>query len=345
VIVRTLKIALRAVLLLAVAAGAGVQVAQAQSGFFPTPAEIAQQTSAGLEQLVAPIALYPDELVAEVLAASTYPTEVVEAASWIRQRPTLTGTPLADAVDSQSWDPSVKALTQFPSVLYNMEQNLSWISALGSAYTSQPGAVMDAVQLLRQRAQAAGTLASTSQQSVTTQGQDIVIQPADPATVYVPAYDPWFAYGAPLDAYPGWVDVPDVYYGGPGLYFGAGFGIGLFAGYGFGYHHWNPDWRHHDVDYDHHHWESRSPTFSPPRAPFHSPGPVIRGGAPNFARAPGPFSGFDHGGIAHGFAGRGNSSLGGAGGHGGGFARAGGGGGGGFHGGGGGGSHGGGGHH
>jgi hypothetical protein len=139
-----------------------------------------------LDQLVAPIALYPDALVAQVLAASSYPAEVVEAARWMRQNSSLQGQALAQQVDQQSWDPSVKALTQFPSVLQNMSKNLSWTSALGDAYVSQQQSVVDAVQTMRQRAQSSGNLKSTPQQTVTTQGQTIVIEPANPDLVYVP---------------------------------------------------------------------------------------------------------------------------------------------------------------
>ena len=126
---------------------------------------------------MAPIALYPDPLVAQILAASTYPSEIVEAWRWMRQSG-LKGAQLANAVDPQPWDPSVKALTQFPSVLDNMNKNLHWTSALGDAYVNQQEDVLNAVQVLRQRAQVAGNLQNTSQQTVTTQGQTIAIEPA-----------------------------------------------------------------------------------------------------------------------------------------------------------------------
>src|SRR4051795_7830942 len=118
----------------------------------------AQMTPEYLQDLVAPIALYPDELVAQVLAASTYPTEIVQAERWLQQHSTLKGTQLADAVNEQPWDPSVKALTQFPSVLANLDTNLSWTSALGDAYFNDQQNVTTAIQALRKRAQDAGTL-------------------------------------------------------------------------------------------------------------------------------------------------------------------------------------------
>jgi Protein of unknown function (DUF3300) len=198
-----------------------------------------------LQQLVAPIALYPDALVAQVLAASTYPTEIVEADRWMQNHSNLKGQELAGEVDKQPWDPSVKALTQFPSVLENMDKNLSWTSSLGDAYANQPQDVMDAVQAMRQQARKAGHLNSDEQENVTTQGNTIVIQPADPDVVYVPAYDPWLVYGDPIVAYPGWYPVPGIFYGGPGLYFGAGFGIGFSGGFGWGWNHWGWDWHGH----------------------------------------------------------------------------------------------------
>ncbi|HEY3152321.1 MAG TPA: DUF3300 domain-containing protein, partial [Candidatus Binatia bacterium] len=164
----------------------------------------AQVTAEKLQQLVAPIALYPDELVAQVLAAATYPTEIVEANRWLQENSSLKGAQLADAVDKQSWDPSVKALTQFPSVLANMDKNLSWTSALGDAYFNQSQDVLNAVQVMRKRAQSAGTLKTTAQETVTTKDQTVIIEPANPEIVYLPEYDPWVVYGAPLLAYPGY---------------------------------------------------------------------------------------------------------------------------------------------
>src|SRR6201988_233273 len=174
----------------------------------PPAIQPVQLTAEQLQQLVAPIALYPDELVAQILAASTYPTEIVEAERWLQQNSSLKGAQLASEVDKQSWDPSVKALTQFPSVLANMDKNLSWTSALGVAYFNDQQAVLDAVQVMRKRAQNAGTLKSTAQENVTTQGSTIIIEPANPQVVYLPAYDPWIVYGAPLAVYPGYIAGP-----------------------------------------------------------------------------------------------------------------------------------------
>src|SRR5919108_5933784 len=164
-----------------------------------------------LQQLVAPIAVYPDALVAQILAAATYPEQVVEADRWMQQHTELQGEQLAQEVNQQPWDPSVKALTQFPSVLANLDKNLSWTSALGDAYVNQQQDVLNAVQAMRKRAQDAGTLKSTPQQTVTTQGQTIIIEPANPGVVYVPEYNPWIVYGPPVVAWPGWYAYPGLF--------------------------------------------------------------------------------------------------------------------------------------
>lgn len=221
----------------------------------------AQQTPDQLQQLVAPIALYPDSLVAQILAASTFPDQIVLADRWVQAHPDLKDQALAQAVDQQPWDPSVKALAAFPSVLGNMDKNLSWTSALGDAYYNQQQDVMDAIQVMRQRAQAAGTLNTTPQQTVSTQDSNIVIEPANPDVVYVPAYDPWVVYGEPILAWPYWYPYPGIWYDGPYLSFGLGFGIGFFGGFGWGWGHWGFDWHHHYPVFDHNRYFSRSNTF------------------------------------------------------------------------------------
>src|SRR5256885_1028357 len=217
---------------------------------------VAGQTPEQLQQLVAPIALYPDALVAQILAASAYPTEIVEADRWVQQHSDLKGQQLAQAVDQQSWDASVKAVAQFPSVLGNMDKNLSWTSSLGDAYVNQQQDVLDAVQTMRKRAQQAGNLKTTPQENVVTQGQTIVIQSAKPDVVYVPTYDPWLVYGPPVVAYPGWFWYPGLYAVGPGISFGFGFGIGFFGGFGWGFHHWGFDWHDRFVRHDHDRYEA-----------------------------------------------------------------------------------------
>ncbi|MGA7058196.1 MAG: DUF3300 domain-containing protein [Terriglobales bacterium] len=221
----------------------------------------AQQTPQQLQRLVAPIALYPDSLVAQVLAASTFPEQVVEADRWVQANPDLKGDALGKAVDQQPWDPSVKALAAFPSVLGNMDKNLSWASSLGDAYFNQQADVMDAVQVMRRRAQAAGDLKTTEQQTVTTQGSTIEVAPTNPDVVYVPAYDPWLVYGDPIMAWPGWYPYPGIWFGGPYLSWGGGFGIGWFGGYGWGWGHWGFNWGGGYAMYGGGRYYSRSNTF------------------------------------------------------------------------------------
>jgi hypothetical protein len=317
----------------------GVSVAQADQSAAQPPVQAAQQTPEQLQQLVAPIALYPDALVAQILAAATYPDQVVEADRWLQKHTDLKDEKLGKEVDKQPWDPSVKALVEFPSVLANMDKNLSWTSSLGDAYVNQQQDVMNAVQVMRDRAQKAGNLKSTSQEKVSNQGQNIVIEPADPEVVYVPEYDPWLVYGDPIGIWPGWYWYPGLFFDGPGIAFGFGFGIGFFGGFGWGWGHWGYDWHHHGILFDRHAYVSHSRVFVN-RNSFNRAGGFHGGG---FAGGRGfgesqhgfggthssAFSGFNHGGVARGFSARGQSSFGG-GFHGGGF------GGGGFHGGGGG---------
>ena len=301
-----------------------------------------KQSAQELQQLVAPIALYPDALVAQILAASTYPTQIVEADRWMQRHSNLKGEELAKEVDNQDWDPSVKAMTQFPSVLENMDKNLSWSSSLGEAYVSQPQDVTDAVQELRKEAREAGHLNSNEQEKVTANGNTIIIEPANPEVVYVPAYDPWLVYGAPIIAYPGWYPEPGIFWGGVGMSFGIGFGVGFFGGFGWGWHHWGYDWHDRRAFFDHHEFESHSREFG--HEGFHHGdfghggfdhahggfghgggfhGPSGFHGGSNFRAQSGMHSGalggFSHGGDVRSFSSRGRSSFGGGGFHGGGF--------------------------
>ena len=221
----------------------------------------AQKTPEQLQQLVAPIALYPDSLVAQILAASTFPEQVVEADRWVQAHADLKGDDLAKAVDQMSWDQSVKALTGFPTVLANMDKNISWTSSLGDAYYNQEQDVMDAVQLMRDRADQSGNLKDTEQQRVKKEGSTIVIEPANPEIVYVPAYDPWLIYGYPVPAWPGWYPVPGIWFGGPYISFGFGYPLGWYGGYGWGWRHWDSDWGHRRVYHDHERYYSHSTTF------------------------------------------------------------------------------------
>jgi uncharacterized membrane protein YgcG len=280
----------------------------------PLSAPAPRQSTQELDQLVAPIALYPDALVAQILAAATYPTQIVEADRWLQEHPDLKGDALAKAVDGQSWDSGVKALTQFPGLLGMMDKNLSWTSSLGEAYVDGQQNVLDEVQVMRRRAQQAGNLKNTQQESVTTQGNTIVIEPANPQVVYVPEYDPWVVYGDPLAFYPGWIGVPGFFFDGPGIGFGLGIGIGLFGGFGWGWHSWGTDWHGHGLIHDHHAYVSHSRAFGNHngfgggRAGVAHAGGI---GAAHGGTHSGAFSGFSHGGDARAFSSRGRSSFGG----------------------------------
>ena len=215
----------------------------------PAPT-VAPLTTDQLDSLVAPIALYPDALVAQVLAASCYPEEVAFADDWLGQNSNLQGSALTQAIDQQPWDPSVKALTQFRSVLHDLAKNLSWTSSLGQAFSNQQSDVMTAVQVMRAKAQAAGALQSSSQIKVVRQSpQTIVIEPADSNVVYVPQYNPTVVFGAPLlvPAYTPPVAVAAGVSFGAGVAIGAalgggGFVAGGFGGGGWGFGAWGMNW-------------------------------------------------------------------------------------------------------
>jgi len=205
-----------------------------------------------LHALVAPIALYPDPLVAQMLAAATFPDQVAIANYWLQQNKTLGGQALMHKVNEQTWNASVKALTQFPSVLDNMANNLTWVSTLGEAYHNQLSEVMAAIQTLRAQAKAQGNLKSGPQITVTQESpQTIVIEPSNPQVVYVPQYNPTVIYGTPY-ATPGYTAGEMAV--GSLLGFGAGVAIGAMAGggcCGWGWGSWNADWHGGTVVYNH----------------------------------------------------------------------------------------------
>ncbi len=260
---KTLAIAL--MILLAFPPGA-LLAADAQAGSQQGPPQGPPPLSAAqLEQLLAPIALYPDALLSQVLMASTYPLEVVEAARWSQANPKVTGKALDEAMQKQNWDPSVKSLATFPSVLAMMNDKLDWTEQLGNAFLDQQKDVMDAVQRLRAKAQAQGALKSSPQQTVvvhpatSTAPQVIVIQPAQPEVVYVPSYNPTVVYGA--WAYPAYPPYP-VY---PPGYVAATSMISFSAGVAAGYAMWgNFDWPDHDVDIDVNHYTNFTHVSPPP---------------------------------------------------------------------------------
>jgi len=198
----------------------GIAPAAANEEAQPIPAE-------ELDSLVAPIALYPDPLLAQTLAASTYPLEVIQLEQWYANNKYLKDKALADAVAKQPWDPSVQALVAFPDVVQRMAGNIQWTTDLGNAFLAQQSDVMDAVQRMRAKAQGTGNLKTNAQQEVETQTveggeQVIVVEQANPEVVYVPSYDPQMVYGTPPPAYPYYPYTYPGYYAGMGLAFGTG---------------------------------------------------------------------------------------------------------------------------
>ena len=225
-------------------AGMGT-VALAQAPAMPPPAQAQSQTlpPQQLDNLAAPIALYPDPLLGQVLAACTYPVELVEAQQWLQANGNLHGQELTDAARQQTWDASVQAMVAMPDVLAKLNQDIRWSTDLGNAFLAQPADVMAAVQRLRARAQSNGKLQSSPQETVTTQTQNdqqaIEIQPADPQIMYVPTYDPSYIWGAPV-----WGAYPSLYYPPYGFGWYPGFNVGLcFGGWGgWGGWGWGPNW-------------------------------------------------------------------------------------------------------
>src|SRR5262245_54704605 len=179
-----------------------------------------------LDALVAPIALYPDPLLAQTLAASTYPLEVSQLQQFLTTHPGLQGQALADAVAAQPWDPSVQALAALPDVVYRLSSNIQWTTDLGNAFLAQESDVMNAVQRMRLKAEGTGALKSTPQQTVETQvvqnREVIVIEEANPQTVYVPWYNPVAVYGEPLYPYPSIYYPAATYWGAAAIGFGLG---------------------------------------------------------------------------------------------------------------------------
>jgi len=224
---------------------------QAQATTPATTAAAVKIPNDQLDSLVAPIALYPDPLLAQVLAASTYPLEIIQLQQWMSKHPDLKGEALAAAVEKENWDPAVQGLAALPDVIKRLGDDIKWTADLGNAFLAQQSDVMDAVQRMRKKASAAGNLKTTEQQKVTTQvvqtKEVIVIQQANPQVIYVPAYNPVVVYGPPIYPY------PPIYYPPPGYYaagvaigFGVGIAMGAFwGGGGWGY---GPRWGYGSVN-------------------------------------------------------------------------------------------------
>ncbi len=249
---QSLSVGLSVVLFFTLGPGAATSMASQSSGTAATstsasayPGQGVPATAEELQAIVAPIALYPDALVAQILSAATFPDQVAIASYWIEQNKGLTGSALVTAVDKQSWDSSVKALTQFPSVLNNMATNLSWTSQLGEDYHNQTAEVMTAIQTLRAKAKEAGNLKTTPQVTVVQQSpQVIVIQPTNPQVVYVPYYNSAVVYGYPY-VVPAYVAPPpstaDVVAAGV-IGFGLGIAVGAMMSSSWGYSTWGCHW-------------------------------------------------------------------------------------------------------
>jgi hypothetical protein len=205
-------------------------------------------SQAELEQIMAPIALYPDEVLAQILIASTYPIEVVQADRWAKQNSGLKGDALTAALEKQPWDPSVKSLVNFPQVLTMMSEKLDWTQKLGDAFLAQQQDVMKSVQTLRAKAQASGNLKTTKEQKVIVEKETIIIQPASPQVVYVPTYNPTVVYGT--WAYPAY---PPAYYYPPGYVAGTAFwsfAAGVAVGAAWGYAWGNCNWHGGSINYN-----------------------------------------------------------------------------------------------
>jgi len=224
---------------------AGMSQEKAAEKTAEKPAISAEQ----LDSLVAPIALYPDPLLAQTLAASTYPLEIVQLYQWLGKNSGLKDQALADAVEKQPWDPSVQAMAALPEVVKRLAEDIQWTTDLGNAFLTQQADVMAAVQRMRKKAQDQGKLTSTDKQKVETKVVEsssvIVVEQANPQVVYVPVYDPVVVYGPPVYPYPP-IYYPPYPYGGMAISFGVGVAMGAFwGGGGWG---WGCSWGHNDID-------------------------------------------------------------------------------------------------
>ncbi len=250
------------------------------------PAAPVQALSAeDLEQLLAPIALYPDALLAQILAAATYPVQVAVADQWLEQMQAQGyGSPdqiAAGAQEQTSWDPSIKALTAFPDVLDMLNHNLEWTTNLGNAYYNQPQDVMQTVQVLRDRAEQAGNLQTTPQEDVTNDQGYIDLAPTNPQQVYVPTYNPWDVYGPPIAPYPGFSFIGALgdFFGGVPIQYGLSFALGAFDHMPFGWFAWGCDWMGHGLLFNHSGYYSHSNTVADWGLPRGGPRAYGRGGS------------------------------------------------------------------
>jgi len=223
-----------------------LMVAMPSWSFAQVPTGSAKFKQEELDQMLAPIALYPDSLLGQVLIASTYPLEIVQADRWAKANKDLKGVSLTAALEKQNWDPSVKSLVNFPQVLSMMSEKLDWTQKLGDAFLAQQKEVMDTVQKLRFKAKEAGNLKTTKEQKVIVQEKVIIIQPASAQVIYVPAYNPVVVYGVwPYPAYPPYPVYPPGYVATTAAFsFAAGVAVGAAWGYAWS----NCNWNHGNVN-------------------------------------------------------------------------------------------------
>jgi Protein of unknown function (DUF3300) len=270
-------------------------------------------TTAQLDQMLAPIALYPDTLLANILMASTFPVEIIEAERWLSKRShaALRGDALVAALQPLPWDPSVKSLVPFPAILKQLDEQLDWTQSLGNAFANQQAAVMAEVQVLRRQCEASGKLTTTPQLRVRHEESAVIIEPANPAVVYVPVYNPVEVFGGwPYPAYPPFYFPPY-----PGFFVGSvGIGIGFSVGFGvvgplwgWGYPSWSgggifiDSGRYSRISYNHVGYAGGT---------FHHQGAIGRVGGTGFSRSASAGGGLSRSGTAVGTAGRRSGSLG-----------------------------------
>src|SRR5262249_20949073 len=266
---QSMRVVLVAVLTVAIMPGDTVTASFSRSTIPKSSEQASQIQPDQLDSLVAPIALYPDPLLAQTLAASTYPLEIIQLQQWLARNPGLKDKALADAVAKQPWDPSIQALAGLPDLVKRLADDIQWTTDLGNAFLAQQSDVMDAVQRMRKKAQDKGNLKSGEQQKVETKIIEnksvIVIEQADPQVIYVPSYDPVVVWGAPLYPYPP-IYYPTGYYAaGLAISFGFGMMMGAFWSGGWG---WGCGWSNNNININNNNNFNRNSNINRPSNPI-----------------------------------------------------------------------------
>ena len=266
---QSMRVVLVAVLTVAIMPGDTVTASFSLSTIPKSSEQASQIQPDQLDSLVAPIALYPDPLLAQTLAASTYPLEIIQLQQWLARNPGLKDKALADAVAKQPWDPSIQALAGLPDLVKRLADDIQWTTDLGNAFLAQQSDVMDAVQRMRKKAQDKGNLKSGEQQKVETKVIEnksvIVIEQADPQVIYVPSYDPVVVWGAPLYPYPP-IYYPTGYYAaGLAISFGFGMMMGAFWSGGWG---WGCGWSNNNININNNNNFNRNSNINRPSNPI-----------------------------------------------------------------------------